>query len=200
MTDVYKEFIHNNVPFIYTNIESAEMIKYANNAYLAMKVSFVNEIANLCEKCNANIKYVTRALGQDSRIGPHFLQSGPGYGGSCFPKDTYALAHIGRQLSSPMTLVETLIEVNTRQKINMVSKIESALEDLSNRSLAILGLTFKPNTNDIRESPSITIMEELCKRGACLKVFDPQGMDEAKQKLFNLVNIECCENEYTAIN
>ncbi len=199
MKEVYRVLKLNDVPFIITNLETAEMIKYASNAFLAMKISYVNEIANLCEKVGADIQVVTSAMGKDGRISPKFLHCGPGYGGSCFPKDTKALAKIGRENNSPLTLVESTIKANQNQKLKMVEKIEKAMEKVKDKTIAILGLAFKPETNDIREAPSIVIIEELYKREAKIKAFDPQAMEEAKKKLKDLKGIIFCKDEYEAI-
>jgi UDPglucose 6-dehydrogenase len=199
MKKVYSVLYLNETPFIFTNIETAEMIKYSNNAFLAMKISFINEIASLCEKVGANVQHVAAAIGKDGRIGPKFLHAGPGYGGSCFPKDTSALAHIGRQYGFPMRLVETTIEVNESQKLRMVEKIEGAMGDVKGRTFAVLGLTFKPKTDDMRDAPSITIINELYKKGAKFRVFDPEGFKEAKWRLENVKDIVYCTDEYDAI-
>jgi len=183
MKEVYRVLKLNDIPFIINNIETAEMIKYASNAFLAMKISYVNEIANLCEKVGADIQVVTSAMGRDGRISPKFLHCGPGYGGSCFPKDTKALAKIGRENNSPITLIKSTIKANQNQKFKMVEKIEKAMGNVKEKIIAILGLAFKPETNDIREAPSIVIIEELYQRGAKIKVFDPQAMEEARRKL-----------------
>ncbi|NLJ87378.1 MAG: UDP-glucose/GDP-mannose dehydrogenase family protein, partial [Epulopiscium sp.] len=152
MKDVYRVLYLNETPFIITNIETAEMIKYASNGFLAMKVTFINEIANFCEKVGANVQEVAKAMGRDGRIGPKFLHPGPGYGGSCFPKDTRALARMAKEHNSPITLIEATIEANERQKLLMVKKVKDAIGDLNNKTLAILGVTFKQNTDDMRES------------------------------------------------
>jgi UDPglucose 6-dehydrogenase len=194
MKDIYRSLYLNETPYIETNLESAEMIKYASNAFLALKITFINEVANLCEKVGANVQDVAKAVGRDGRIGPKFLHPGPGYGGSCFPKDTQALAKIARDYDSPMSLVETTIAANGRQKIKMAEKIEDGFGgpgSLKGKTIAILGLAFKQNTDDMRDSPSIAICEELVKRGALLRVWDPAAMKEAlwylesiKEKVF----------------
>lgn len=199
MQKVYRVLYLNETPFIFTNIETAEMIKYANNAFLALKISFINEVANLCEKVGANVQHVAKALGKDGRISPKFLHAGPGFGGSCFPKDTLALAYIGKEAGSAMKLVEATIEVNKLQKLKMVEKIERAMNEVKGKTFAILGLTFKPKTDDMRDAPSITIIEELYKKGARFRVFDPEGFKEAKWRLAHIDAIEYCENEYTAL-
>jgi UDPglucose 6-dehydrogenase len=199
MKNVYRVLYLNETPFIYTNIESAEMIKYANNAFLALKISFINEVANLCEKVGASVQQVANAIGKDGRIGSKFLHPGPGYGGSCFPKDTHALAHIGREYDSPMQLVEATIRVNDNQKLKMVQKIEEAIVELEGKKLAVLGLTFKPKTDDMRDAPSLTIIRELAKKGVALNVYDPIGMHEAKAQLADVDSIRYCMDEYEAI-
>ncbi len=200
MKDVYDVLYLNETPFIITNIETAEMIKYASNGFLAMKITYINEIANLCEKVGANVQEVARAMGRDGRIGPKFLHPGPGYGGSCFPKDTRALASIARAHHSPVTLIEATIEANERQKLIMVKKVTDALGDLNNKTLAILGVTFKQNTDDMRESPALTIIGELEKLGAKFRIYDPQGMKEAKWRL-KAIEEKCvyCKDEYDAV-
>jgi len=200
MKDVYDVLYLNETSFIITNIETAEMIKYASNGFLAMKITYINEIANLCEKVGANVQEVARAMGRDGRIGPKFLHPGPGYGGSCFPKDTRALASIARAHHSPVTLIEATIEANERQKLIMVKKVTDALGDLNNKTLAILGVTFKQNTDDMRESPALTIIGELEKLGAKFRIYDPQGMKEAKWRL-KAIEEKCvyCKDEYDAV-
>lgn len=201
MRSVYNVLYLNETPFIETNIETAEMIKYASNAFLAVKITFINEIANLCEMVGANVQDVARAMGRDGRIGPKFLHPGPGYGGSCFPKDTRALAHIGRQFDAPLSLVEQTIAANERQKKRMAEKIDRAMGGVDGKLLAVLGLSFKPNTDDMREAPSITIMEELARRGASFRVYDPAAMEEARRSLAFLQDrITYCENEYDAVH
>ncbi|HOA81402.1 MAG TPA: UDP-glucose/GDP-mannose dehydrogenase family protein [Defluviitaleaceae bacterium] len=200
MKGVYRVLYLNETPFIITNIETAEMIKYASNGFLAMKVTFINEIANFCEKVGANVQEVAKAMGRDGRIGPKFLHPGPGYGGSCFPKDTRALARMAKEHNSPITLIEATIEANERQKLLMVKKVKDAIGDLNNKTLAILGVTFKQNTDDMRESPALTIIGELEKLGASFRIYDPQGMKEAKWRLKSIEE-KCvyCKNEYEAV-
>jgi len=199
MKEVYRVLKLNDIPFIITNIETAEMIKYASNAFLALKISYVNEIANLCEKIGADIQVVTSAMGRDGRISPKFLHCGPGYGGSCFPKDTKALAKIGRENNSPITLIESTIKANQNQKLKMVEKIEKSMGNVEGKTIAILGLAFKPETDNIREAPSMVIIEELYQRGAKIKAFDPQAIEEARGKLKHLEGIVFCKDEYEAI-
>jgi UDPglucose 6-dehydrogenase len=200
MKEVYRVLKLNDIPFVISNVETAEMIKYASNAFLAMKISYVNEIANLCEKIGADIQVVTSAMGKDGRISPKFLHCGPGYGGSCFPKDTKALAKIGRESNSPITLIESTIKANQNQKLKMVEKIEKTMENVKDKTIAILGLAFKPETDDIREAPSMVIIKELYQRGAKIKTFDPQAMEGANKKLKDLKGIIYCKDEYEAID
>ncbi|MEW6327983.1 MAG: UDP-glucose/GDP-mannose dehydrogenase family protein [Thermodesulfobacteriota bacterium] len=195
--DIYRPLYLIETPFVITGLETAELIKYAANAFLATKISFINEVANLCEKVGADVHHIARALGLDGRIGPKFLHAGPGYGGSCFPKDTLALAHLGRKLDSPLSIVETVIEVNRRQRARMVNKIEAALGSLKGRTVGVLGLTFKPNTSDVRESPAIDIVRTLLERGAKVKAYDPAGMDEFK-KVVTGRNLSFCQDAYQA--
>jgi len=200
MREVYRSLYLNEIPYIETNLESAEMIKYASNAFLAVKVSFINEIANLCEKTNANINDVTKAIGLDSRIGSKFLHSGPGFGGSCFPKDTLALVQIGKDAASPLSIVEAAIHANEEQKKKMIFKIESALGTLQSKTIAILGLAFKPNTDDMRESPSLTIINALTAKGAHINAVDPAALAEAKWRLAEIKDsVSFFEDEYEAV-
>jgi UDPglucose 6-dehydrogenase len=200
MKDIYRSLYLNETPFIETNLESAEMIKYASNAFLAVKITFINEIANLCEKTGADIRSVAKAIGKDGRIGAKFLHPGPGYGGSCFPKDTRALAKIGRDNGEIQNIVETTIEKNEAQKLRAAKKIEAALGSLSGKTICVLGLAFKQNTDDMRESPAITICEYLCSRGAKLRLFDPAAMKEAQWRLVSIKNsVYYANDEYDAI-
>ncbi|MDR2209983.1 MAG: UDP-glucose/GDP-mannose dehydrogenase family protein [Spirochaetaceae bacterium] len=202
MKEIYRSLYLNETPFIETNLESAEMIKYASNAFLAVKITFINEVANLCEKTGADVQDVARAMGRDGRIGGKFLHPGPGYGGSCFPKDTRAMAKTGRDHGEVLSLVETTIAANERQKKKMIEKIEAGLGgpgSLSGKTLAILGLAFKQNTDDMRESPAIDICLGLAEKGAGLRLSDPAAFTEAKWRLSGIDR--CCfyaENEYQA--
>lgn len=187
-------------PFVLTNPETAEMIKYASNAFLATKISFINEIANLCDAVGANVQTVATAMGKDGRISPKFLHAGPGYGGSCFPKDTRALMFMGNQHGVKMRVVESVIEANENQKLRMVEKIKSVMGGLTGKTIAIWGLTFKANTDDMRESPSLVILPELVKSGARLLAFDPQGKKEASWRLKDIErSIIYTDNEYDAL-
>jgi UDPglucose 6-dehydrogenase len=167
-------------PITVTTLETAELVKYASNAFLATKISFINEVANLCEVVGADVQTVAKAMGQDRRIGNKFLHAGPGYGGSCFPKDTLALASFARKAGAPFRLVETVVEVNERQKNLMVEKAKAALKTLKGKKVAVLGLTFKPNTDDIREAPALDIMAGLLRAGARISAYDPMGMPHVK--------------------
>ncbi len=203
MKDVYRSLFLGETPYIETNIETAEMIKYASNAFLAVKITFINEVANLCEKVGANVQDVAKAMGRDGRIGSKFLHPGPGYGGSCFPKDTQAMARIGRDAGSPMAIVETTIDVNERQKTRMVDKIEAGMGgagSLKGKTFAVLGLAFKPNTDDMREAPAITIIEGLASRGAKVRACDPAAVKEATWRLESVKDkVTFCEDEWDAM-
>lgn len=181
--DLYRPLYLIDVPFVLTNVETAELIKYASNSFLAVKISFINEIANMCELVGADVHHVARAMGLDRRIGSKFLHPGPGFGGSCFPKDTWTMAYMARELDYDFEIVNAIIAVNQRQRERMVTKIENAIGDLAGKTIAFLGLTFKPNTDDIREAPAIFIIQELVKKGARIKAFDPAGVDNAKEVL-----------------
>lgn len=203
MKDVYRSLYLNETPYIETNIETAEMIKYASNSFLAVKITFINEVANLCEKVGANVQDVAKAMGRDGRIGGKFLHPGPGYGGSCFPKDTQAMARIGRDYGEPLSIVETTIEANENQKLRMISKIENGLGGdgcLKAKTIACLGLAFKPNTDDMREAPAITILEGLAARGAKIRACDPASIKEASWRLETIKDsIEFMNDEYEAL-
>lgn len=196
MERIYHSFINKNIPVLFTDLETAELIKYASNAFLATKISFINEMANLCEAVNANVDDLARGMGLDSRIGSKFLQAGPGFGGSCFPKDTLALARIAQEHGSPSRIIETVIEVNQAQKARMVKKVRDVLGgNLANKTIAALGLTFKPGTDDMRDAPAITILSALLEKGAKIRAYDPAGMEEAKKSLPELIY---CEDPYQA--
>ena len=198
LKELYRPINLIEAPILFTNLESAELIKYASNAFLATKVTFINEIAILCEKVGADIHAVSKGMGLDGRIGRKFLHPGPGYGGSCFPKDTKALVRTARENDAQCDIVETVIRSNDQQKIRMIEKIRIACDgDVSGKNLTILGLTFKPETDDIRESPALTILPKLILMGAKLTVFDPKGMSEAK-KIFSK-NVTFKEDGYEAI-
>ncbi|MEE8423188.1 MAG: UDP-glucose/GDP-mannose dehydrogenase family protein [Thermodesulfobacteriota bacterium] len=181
LKDLYRPLYLIEAPFIMTDIETAEMIKYASNAFLATKISFINEIANLCEKVDADVHVVAKAMGLDRRIGPKFLHPGPGYGGSCFPKDTFAINQIAKDNDYDFKIINAVLKVNERQKELMAEKIERALCGLDNKKIAVWGLTFKPNTDDMRDAPSVVILNKLIAGGSTVSVYDPAGMDEAKK-------------------
>jgi UDPglucose 6-dehydrogenase len=200
MKEVYRVLYLNKTPFLFTDIETAETIKYASNAFLAVKISFINEIALLSEKVGANVQDIAAAMGMDGRISPKFLHAGPGYGGSCFPKDTKALADIAQKEGLELYIVRAAIKANERQKIKMVEKIEKAMGPLKGKTIAILGLTFKPDTDDMREAPSLTIVPELVKKGARIKAFCPKGFKEAKWRLEEWKEkITYSDDEYDAV-
>ncbi|MDM7202730.1 MAG: UDP-glucose/GDP-mannose dehydrogenase family protein [Thermodesulfobacteriaceae bacterium] len=181
--DIYRPLYLAETPFIITNLETAELIKYASNAFLATKITFINEIANFCEKVGADVTIVAKGMGLDPRIGSKFLNPGPGFGGSCFPKDVKALIHQGKQVSSPFRILEAVIQVNEMQKLKVISRLETFLGDLKDKIIAILGLSFKPNTSDVRESPSLSIVPKLLELKAKVRVYDPVAMEEFKKAI-----------------
>lgn len=184
MAEIYRPLSLRNAPILYTDLESAEMIKYAANAFLATKITFINEIASLCEKVGADVQAVADGMGRDGRIGAKFLHAGPGYGGSCFPKDTNALARIGQENGSPLRIVEAVISVNDARKRAMVEKIQELCDfQLAGRKIVVLGVTFKPNTDDMRDAPALTIVPALIGGGAEVHVIDPQGQREGADLL-----------------
>jgi UDPglucose 6-dehydrogenase len=195
MLDVYSPLAAADVPFVITDVESAELIKYASNGFLATKISFINEVAELCEALGANVEVVSRGMGLDSRIGPKFLDPGPGFGGSCFPKDTRAVAQIARDQGLAFRIIEAVLEVNEATKLRMVAKIRQALGSFSGRTVAVLGLSFKPNTDDVRESPALPIVQGLLDGGAGVRAFDPEAMPFCRP-LFPAVKF--CDNAYEA--
>ncbi|SFB05942.1 UDP-glucose dehydrogenase [Poseidonocella pacifica] len=184
MAAIYQPLYLRDFPIVTTDLESAEMIKYAANAFLATKITFINEIAALCEKVGADVKQVSRGMGMDGRIGNKFLHAGPGYGGSCFPKDTKALARIGQDFASPMQITEAVIKVNEEVKRRMVEKLADLCDGSFNgKTVAVLGVTFKPNTDDMRDAPSLTIVPAMVGGGAKVRVVDPQGRHEGEKLL-----------------
>lgn len=195
MRDLYRPLYLIETPFVITSLEGAELIKYAANAFLATKISFINEIANLCEKVGCDVHEVARAIGMDRRIGGKFLHPGPGFGGSCFPKDTSALSVIGRQFSSPTRIVDAVIEVNHQQRLAMVPKIENLAGGVAGKRIAVLGLAFKPETDDMRDAPSVEIIRGLVERGAKVSAYDPVAQKEARKLL---PDIEYADDEYAA--
>jgi len=184
LRELYRPLNLIEAPILVTGLESAELVKYASNAFLATKISFINEIANLCEQVGADVHAVAKGMGLDGRIGRKFLHPGPGYGGSCFPKDTTALIRIGQEHGSPCRIVEATVEVNAAQKARMVKKVRDALGgNVSGKTIAVMGLTFKPETDDMRDSPSLAIIPNLVDKGATIRAHDPQGVEEAKKLL-----------------
>ncbi|MEW5425154.1 UDP-glucose/GDP-mannose dehydrogenase family protein [Amorphus sp. 3PC139-8] len=184
MSEVYRPLFVNQAPVIFTGRRTAELTKYAANAFLATKITFINEIADLCERAGANVQEVARGIGLDNRIGSKFLHAGPGFGGSCFPKDTRALVETAREFESPCQIVESVVTVNEMRKTRMAQKVVRACGGtVSGKTVALLGLTFKPNTDDMRESPAIAIAEALVAAGATLNGHDPEGMEQAKKVL-----------------
>ncbi len=198
MRRIYRPLYLNEVPFVFTDYRTAELIKYTSNCFLAMKVAFINEISRLCDVIGADVQATAKALGMDGRIGRKFLHPGPGFGGSCFPKDTNALAAYARDIGMPLSLVETTIKTNYQQKLYMVDKIKKRLGNLSGKRLAVLGLAFKSETDDIRESSAIVIINELLNEGAQVAVYDPQAMDNAKALWGD--KILYCKDEYDALS
>ncbi|NSX53863.1 UDP-glucose dehydrogenase family protein [Parasulfitobacter algicola] len=191
MSEIYRPLFLRDFPIVRTDLESAEMIKYAANAFLATKITFINEIAALCERVGADVKEVSRGIGLDGRIGNKFLHAGPGYGGSCFPKDTKALARIGQDHACPMEITETVIAVNEAVKRRMVDKLLDLCDGSFNgKKIAVLGVTFKPNTDDMRDAPSLTIVPALVGGGAHVSVVDPQGKHEGEALLPGVTWIE----------
>ncbi|MEC7668785.1 MAG: UDP-glucose/GDP-mannose dehydrogenase family protein, partial [Pseudomonadota bacterium] len=184
MADIYRPLYLRDFPIVTTDLESAEMIKYAANAFLATKITFINEIAALCEKVGADVKQVSKGMGLDGRIGNKFLHAGPGYGGSCFPKDTKALARIGQDHASPMVITEAVIKINEDVKRRMFDKLlDLAGGSFNGKTVAVLGVTFKPNTDDMRDAPSLTIVPAMVGAGAEVRVTDPQGKREGEALL-----------------
>ncbi|MEL7453072.1 MAG: UDP-glucose/GDP-mannose dehydrogenase family protein, partial [Pseudomonadota bacterium] len=196
MREIYRPLNIRETPIVVTDLESAEMIKYAANAFLATKITFINEVAELCEKTGANVQSVAKGIGLDGRIGNKFLHAGPGYGGSCFPKDTSALARIGQENSSPMRIVETVMAVNDARKRAMVEKIQMAMDDhVTGQRIAVFGVTFKPNTDDMRDAPALTIVPALIGAGAEVRTCDPEGEKEGAALL---PGVTWVDDPYTA--
>jgi UDPglucose 6-dehydrogenase len=196
MRDLYKPLNLIEVPIVMTDVKTAELIKYASNAFLATKISYINELSKLCEAVGANVQTVAKAMGLDRRIGPKFLHAGPGYGGSCFPKDTLAILQIAKKYSVELGIIKSVVKANEEQKKLALKKIKSSMGRVKGRTVCILGLSFKPNTNDIREAPSVFIIQKLLRAGAEIRTFDPVAMKDAKS-LFP--DITYCKDAYTAI-
>ena len=198
MRELYRSLFLNETPVMFTARQTAELIKYAANAFLATKITFINEIANLCEQVDADIQDVARGIGLDGRIGNKFLHAGPGYGGSCFPKDTLALLRTAEDLGLPLNIVQATVAVNDQRKKDMAQKVVDACGgSLLGKTVAVLGLTFKPNTDDMRDSPSLDIIPALLAAGAKVRAHDPKGMDEARKML---PGVEFCEDAYDALD
>jgi UDPglucose 6-dehydrogenase len=183
MREVYRPLFLNETPILFTSRETSELIKYAANAFLATKITFINEMADICEKVGGDVQDVARGIGLDGRIGKKFLHAGPGYGGSCFPKDTLALVQTAQQLGAPSRIVEAVVAVNDARKLAMARKVEAAFGGVNGKTIAVLGLTFKPNTDDMRDAPSLVILPYLQKAGATIRAFDPEGRKEAAKHL-----------------
>lgn len=199
MKEAYRVLYINETPFLIVNLETAEMIKYAANSFLATKISFINEISELCEKVGANVQQVAKGMGMDGRIGAKFLHTGPGYGGSCFPKDTRAFLKTGQSYDCKMGIIRSTIEANDNQKKRMVEKVRQTMGNLQGKKIAVLGLAFKNNTDDIRESPSIFMMDALSQEGLTFQVYDPKAMPKTKAKFADGgISIRFCEDEYEA--
>lgn len=194
MKDLYSPLYLIETPFVVTDIETSELIKYASNAFLATKISFINEMANICERVGADIHMVARGMGLDHRIGPKFLHPGPGYGGSCFPKDTMAITKIAKAHGYTFRIVEAVIDVNDRQREIMIGKIRTLAGGLKGKRFGVLGLAFKPNTDDIRESPAMDIVAHLVSEGATVKAYDPAGMENAKKVV--KAGVTFCNDSY----
>jgi UDPglucose 6-dehydrogenase len=197
MTEIYRPLFINETPMLFTGRESAEVIKYASNAFLATKITFINEMADLCEKVGADVKDVSRGIGLDKRIGSKFLHAGPGFGGSCFPKDTLALLKTTQDHGVTTRIVEAVVAVNDSRKLAMADKIAAAFGgDMQGKTVALLGLTFKPNTDDMRDAPSLAIVPALQAMGARVRAFDPEGMEQAKK----MMDVETCADAYETMD
>jgi UDPglucose 6-dehydrogenase len=197
MRALYRPLYLIETPILFTTLETAELTKYAGNAFLAMKITFINEIADLCERVGADVHDVARGIGLDGRIGRKFLHPGPGYGGSCFPKDTLALVHTAQKAGAPVRIIETVIDINDKRKRAMAARIvEACGGSVNGKTVAILGVTFKPNTDDMRDAPSLQIVPALIGAGAKVRAFDPEGMAQAESLL---PGVSWCKNAYDAM-
>ena len=197
MTELYRPLFLNRSPILFTTRRTAELIKYAANAFLATKISFINEMADLCEAVGADVQDVARGIGLDNRIGSKFLHAGPGYGGSCFPKDTLALIKTAQDAGAPVRIVETVAAVNDQRKRAMAKKVIAlAGGDVRGKTVAVLGLTFKPNTDDMRDSPAIAVIQALQDAGASIRAFDPEGEEQAR---LVLTNVDYAANPYACL-
>ena len=197
MDRLYRPLSLNRTPVLHTALETSELIKYATNSFLATKITFINQIADLCEKTGANVQEVARGIGLDGRIGPKFLHPGPGYGGSCFPKDTLALVRTAQEAGAPVTIVEAVVKANDDRKAAMAQRVIAAVGDMTGKTVAVLGLTFKPNTDDMRESPSLAIVPRLVAAGATVQAYDPEGEEEARKLM---EDIAFCSDAYAALD
>jgi len=195
--EIYRPLYLNETPILFTSPETSELIKYAANAFLATKITFINEMADLCEKVGADVQDVARGIGLDGRIGSKFLHAGPGFGGSCFPKDTLALLKTSQDCGATARIVEAVVSVNEKRKMRMAEKIVEAFGGVKGKTIAVLGLTFKPNTDDMRDAPSLVIVPHLQKQGAAIRAYDPEGTKEARHLL---PGIELCGNAYEALD
>ena len=194
MRNLYRPLYLIETPILFTQRQTAELIKYAANTFLATKITFINEISDLCEKLGADVQDVAKGIGLDGRIGSKFLHSGPGYGGSCFPKDTLALVHTAKDVGAPLRIVETVVDINDKRKKQMADRVIAACDgSLAGKTVAVLGVTFKPNTDDMREAPSIDIVKQLQREGAKIKAYDPQAMENARL-IFQ--DVEFCQDPY----
>ena len=198
MSALYRPLFLRETPIIFTSLETAELIKYAANTFLATKITFINEIADLCEVIGANVQDVAKGIGLDGRIGGKFLNAGPGYGGSCFPKDTRAFVRIAENNGTPSKIVNAVVDINEKRKLSMAKRVvEACGGNIDGKTIAVLGVTFKPNTDDVRESPSLEIIPKLVSKGANVRVYDPEGMDEARELISG---VTWCDNAYDAMN
>jgi UDPglucose 6-dehydrogenase len=198
MREIYRPLYLIETPIVFTSLQTSELIKYAANTFLATKITFINEIADLCEQVGADVHDVSRGIGLDGRIGRKFLHPGPGYGGSCFPKDTLALVKTAQDYNAPLRIIETVVDINDKRKKQMADKVIKACGgSVSGKTIAVLGLTFKPNTDDMRDSPSLDIVPALQAAGATVKAYDPEGMKEAREML---PGVEMCDNAYAPID
>jgi UDPglucose 6-dehydrogenase len=197
MRRLYRPLSLIETPMLFTALETSELIKYAANSFLATKITFINEIADLCEKVGADVQDVARGMGLDGRIGRKFLHAGPGYGGSCFPKDCLALARTAQEAEAPLGIIETVVRVNDARKLRMADKVIAACGgSVAGKTIAVLGLTFKPNTDDMRDSPSLAILPALQQAGATIRAFDPEGIGESRSLMPDLIY---CENSYATM-
>ena len=195
LANLYRPLNLREAPVLFTSLENAELIKYASNAFLAMKITFINQMADLCEKVGGDVQHIAKGLGLDARIGSKFLHAGPGYGGSCFPKDTKALAVTGREVGAPVLLIEKVIQINDDRKLAMADKIIAALGDPVGKTVCILGVSFKPNTDDMRDAPSLAIIPRLLQAGINVRASDPAAMDNARTMIDD---VQWVDSEYEA--